>query len=549
MRFDSRCRFTAVVLFALALPAFAVGSEDSSSEPRVLEVMVLMRDGVRLATTVYLPSGDGPWPVVMSRTPYSRERSGARSSERFIERGFAYAIQDQRGRFGSEGEYTPHESEIEDGYDSVEWAAGQSWSTGKVGMTGASAMGIAANLAACSAPPHLEAAWVVVAPQSLFFEGRFIGGVFKEADTGTWMRSQGMSEEAVTAYRKRVVLDDRWLETDTIFCRHDIEIPIYNVGGWYDLFSSGNIANFQYLQAWGQEGARGNQKLMMGPFGHGQVRGDLEYPGTEGLRGRGEEELRWFDYWLKGIDNGILEEPAVSYYQMAAARIGAFSKKNGYRTSRTWPPDAPPRRYLYLAAGGRLQETPPSEAEASTAYDFDPAAEPVATVGGLNLTLPLGPMDQREIGERSDYLRFTTEPLSADVEIAGKIDLELWVSSDALDTDFMVKVVDVYPDGYEALVLDTAVRARYRHGRRAEDVSWLKPGEPTVMNVDLWHSAITFEKGHRIAVHIASSNYPRFEINPNTGEAPGERAMEPRVARNVIHHDAAHPTALLLPVR
>ena len=146
MRFDSRCGLEAVVLFALALPLCAVGSEDSSSDPQVLEVMVPMRDGVRLATTVYLPSGDGPWPVVLSRTPYSRERSGAGRSERFVENGLAFAIQDQRGRFGSEGEYTPHENEIEDGYDSVEWAAAQPWSTGKVGMTGASALGIAANL-------------------------------------------------------------------------------------------------------------------------------------------------------------------------------------------------------------------------------------------------------------------------------------------------------------------------------------------------------------------------------------------------------------------
>ena len=180
MRFASRSRFIAVFLLALALPALTLGSEDSSADPQILEVMVPMRDGVRLATTVYLPSGDGPWPVVLSRTPCSRERSGARSGERFIEHGFAFAIQDQRGRFGSEGEYTPHENEIEDGYDSVEWAGVQSWSTGKVGISGASALGIAANLAACSAPPHLKAAWVVVAPRSLFYEGRFIGGIFNK---------------------------------------------------------------------------------------------------------------------------------------------------------------------------------------------------------------------------------------------------------------------------------------------------------------------------------------------------------------------------------
>ena len=325
---------------ALALSPFTFAAEDSTSE-RVLDLMVPMRDGVKLATTAYLPGGEGPWPVVLSRTPYSRERSGASTAKRFTDNEYVFVIQDQRGRFGSEGVYTPHENELHDGYDTVEWAAQQSWSTGKIGMTGASALGIATNLAAAAAPPHLTAAYVVVAPQSLFYEGRFIGGVFKEADTGNWMRGQGLSEDAVIAYRKRVILDQRWLDTDTVFHRHNVSIPIYNVGGWYDLFSSGNISNFQYLQQWGRDGARGNQKLLMGPFGHGQVRGDLEYVGTSGLRGQGDEEKRWFDYWLKGMDNGIMDEPAVTYYQMAAARKGAFSDKNGFRETETWPPNKP----------------------------------------------------------------------------------------------------------------------------------------------------------------------------------------------------------------
>ncbi len=543
---------TSLLAVSLIVPAWSaptqavaalVAADDTT---RTLEAMVPMRDGVRLATTIYLPEGGGPWPVVLSRTPYDRTRS-APTSERYTSADFVYVVQDQRGRYASEGEYVPHENEIEDGYDTVEWAAEQPWSTGRVGMTGASALGIAANLAASSAPPHLTAAYVVVAPQSLFYEGRFIGGVFKEADTGNWMRGQGVSEEAITAYRKRVLLDDRWLETDTIFVRPRIEIPIYNVGGWYDLFSSGNIDNFRYLQEWGRPGARGRQKLMMGPFGHGRVQGDLVYEGTEGLRGNADEEIRWFDYWLKGVDNGIMEEPAVTWFQMAAARTGHFSDKNGWRRASTWPPpEARPQR-LYLTDGGGLSVDPPAASSSSTAWSHDPT-NPVPTVGGLNLTLPLGPKDQREIGDRPDYLRFVSEPLNEDLVVAGKIDLELWAASDGPDTDFMVKVVDVYPDGYEALVLDTAQRARYRCGRRSKDVCMLTPGEPTRMDVDLWYSAITFEKGHRIAVHVASSNYPRFEINPNTGEPPGEETLAPRVARNQVFHDAQRPTALIVSV-
>jgi hypothetical protein len=527
----------------------AVRAAEDGAAARVVEAMVPMRDGVRLATTIYLPAGAGPWPSILARTPYSRARSGAASSARYNDAGFAWVIQDQRGRFDSEGEYRPHEVEREDGYDTVEWVAAQPWSNGKVGMTGASALGIAANLAAAAAPPHLVAAYVVVAPSSLFYEGRFIGGVFKEADTGNWMRGQGVSEDEVVAYRKRVLLDARWEATDLVFHRDQIQVPIYNVGGWYDLFSAGNIANFRYLQEWGREGARGRQKLLMGAFGHGALQGDLEYADAGTLRGREGDELRWFEYWLEGIDNGIMDEPAVTYYQMAAARKGAAStaKGNRYLTAATWPPPGSRPVRWYLHEGRRLAPAAPGEDGGASSYSFDPA-RPVPTVGGPNLTLPIGPMDQRAIGRRDDYLRFETEPLVEDLTLAGKLDVELWVASDGPDTDFMVKLVDVYPDGYEALVIDTAQRARYRGGRRAEDVEVLEPGQPTRLPIDLWNTAITIEEGHRLALHVTSSNHPRFEVNPNTGEPPGEERSTPRIARNTIFHDARHPSAVVLPV-
>jgi hypothetical protein len=333
-------------------------------------------------------------------------------------------------------------------------------------------------------------------------------------------------------------------------------VPIYNVGGWYDLFSAGNIANFRYLQEWGREGARGRQKLLMGAFGHGALQGDLEYPNAGTLRGREGDELRWFDYWLKGIDNGIMDEPPVTYYQMAAARKGAAAAREGaapsaggnrYLTAETWPPPGSRARRWYLRPGRRLAPEAPGEDGGATSYSFDPA-RPVPTVGGPNLTLPIGPMDQRAIGERDDYLRFETTTLTADLTLAGKLDVELWVASDGPDTDFMVKLVDVYPDGYEALVIDTAQRARYRGGRRAEDVAPLVPGKPARLSIDLWNTAITIEKGHRLALHVTSSNHPRFEVNPNTGEPPGGGTLPPRVARNTIYHDARHPSAVILPV-
>lgn len=534
-----------LLVCALWLSSSAVATaQETKSTIQTTEFMVEMRDGVKLATTVFLPDDTGPWPVILTRTPYGKDRGGGRAAGRYTTAGYAYVTQDQRGRFRSEGEYTPHENELDDGYDTVEWIARQPWSNGRVGATGGSAMGISANLAAASDPPHLVAAFTRVAPRSLFYEGRFIGGAFKEQDTGGWMRGQNVSEEEIDLYRRRVVLDERWKRTDLIFHRHNIDIPIYNSGGWYDLFGLGNVTNFQYLQDWGREGALGNQRLMMGPIGHGGLSGDIAYPNS---RIESDEEMRWFDHWLKGVDNGVDEEPAVRYYMMASARKGSASDKNGWRTAETWPPNASRRVRYYLTQNHGLSTTAPTAHKSSLSYRFDPS-NPVQTLGGLNLRGERGPMDQRAVGERSDYLRFQTAPLSEDLVIAGKIDLELWASTDGLDTDFVAKLIDVYPDGYEALVLDMVIRTRFRKGRRPEDVQMMTPGKATKMTIDLWNSAITFEKGHRVAVHITSSNFPRYDVNPNTGEAAGESTIEPRIATNTIHLDADHPTAILLPV-
>ncbi len=537
-----RCLCTLPLLTALCPVSSAPADQQNGPTvpPAPKTVAVPMRDGVKLSTIIHLPAGKGPWPTILHRTPYGKSRDGGR----YATAGYVYVSQDQRGRGDSEGEYRPHEAEIEDGYDTVEWVASRPWCNGKVGMTGTSAPGIAANLAAASAPPHLTAAFVRVAPHSLFYEGRVIGGVFKEADTGNWMRRQGVSEEAINAYKKRVVLDDRWERTDLVFHRSKIRIPVYNAGGWYDLFSYGSVTNFHFLQNRGHANARGKQRLMMGPVGHGRLRGDLEYPGA---RLKSDEELRFFEHWLKEADNGLADEPPVRYYMMASARRGAASAKNGWRTAETWPPGASRPVRFYLTEDLALRREKPAANGGSTTYSFDPR-NPVPTRGGLNLTLPLGPMDQRPIGPRPDYLRFQTGPLSRDLVVAGKIDLELWAATDGPDTDFMVKLVDVYPDGYEALVLDTALRTRYRFGRRAADVKMMSPNRPEKLLIDMWHTAITFEKGHRVAVHITSSNSPRFEVNPNTGEAPGESRLAPREAANTIFHNAAGPTALVMSV-
>lgn len=528
--------------------------------PGAVEEYAAMRDGTKLAANVYKPAGKGPWPVIMTRTPYLKDgrtdpekdprglkakEQLAKQARRYTDAGYVYVLQDVRGKGRSQGFYAAFQNDVEDGYDSVEWAAAQPWSNGKVGLTGGSAMGITSNEAAMAAPPHLVAAYVVVAPQDLL-RNSYMGGVLKEKDSIGWQRQQGIAEEVLDQGRRRVVDDTFWNRTAMSANAKYIRIPIYNVGGWYDIFNRGNIANFEYLQNQGAKGARGAQKLMMGPFGHGPLSGGLEYPGQDRLSLGGDQEIRWFDYWLKGQDNGIMDEPPVSYFMMAAAEKGAYSPKNRMLQSANWPPAYREVRY-YLEADKSLSPRPPSAGEAKIAYRFDPA-NPVPTVGGANLTFDRGPMDQRAIPARQDYLRFETPVLDRDVVVAGPVKVELYGATDGPDTDFMAKLVDVYPDGYEALVLDAPIRARYRHGRMPDEVKLMTPGAPEPLVIDLWNTAITFEKGHRIAVHVTSSNSPRFEVNPNTGEGPGEHRLPPRVAVNSVYMDAAHPSALVLPV-
>jgi predicted acyl esterase len=510
-------------------------------------VQVAMRDGVKLATDVYLPRGEGTWPALLTRTPYNKN-GVQRLAARVTRAGYALVAQDVRGRYASEGRYVPFEDDMLDGYDAVEWVAAQKFCTGKVGIFGASASGITSNLAAAAAPPHLSAAYVVVAPDSLYYRSRFVGGAFKESHSAGWLRAQGLGPDRIAEYRRRACLDQRTKDTDFLFHRQNVRVPIFNVGGWHDIFAGGTLSDFVYLQNEGRDGARGRQKLFMGAFGHGQLEGDLEYPnGARALAANGiDDQLRWWDYWLKGVDNGIMREPPVTYYLMAAARKGHASPKNRLVTADTWPPKSDPTRY-YLREDFGVSPRPPESAAASHTYSFEPA-NPVPTVGGQNLGRDVGPKDQRAIKPRPDYLRFQTEPLADDVVVAGHVEMELWAATDGPDTDFVVKLVDVYPDGYEALILDYPLRTRFRFGREPKDVKMMTPDQPERLTIDMWSTANVFEAGHRIGVHVTSSNYPRFDVNPNTGGPIGEDKPATRTARNTIYFDAAHPSAVVLPV-
>ena len=514
-----------------------------AADPKTEDSTVTTRDGIELATTVYLPAtGPGPWPCVLARTPYNKNGNKGQAVE-FVKRGYAFVAQDCRGKHKSKGKYDPFKNDPEDGHDTIEWIAKQPWSNGNVGMIGGSALGITSHLAATQASPHLKCAYVFVAESSARTETVYMGGVYRRELNDGWLTSQGAMfsiKESTNNPPSSRHWD--WREMKRFHPR--IRIPIFEVGGWFDIFTQGSIDSFVGLQSNGSGIAAGNQKLVLGPWAHGPIGGRLKFPKDDvGPYLAGDEVYRWFDRWLKNEKNGIDQEPAVRYYVLGDPESPG-APGNEWRTAEAWPPPARVRSY-FLSSDRKLKIEPPKGAESSTAYTYDPK-NPVPTAGGGNLILGgKGPMDQRQIGEREDYLRFTTEPLEEAMEVTGRIYADLCVESDAPDTDFTAKLVDVYPDGYEALLCDGILRARYREGLDRE--VFLKPGEVVRVRVDLWSTSIVFNKGHRVALHVSSSNDPRFDPNPNTGK-PTRADGETRPARNTLHHDEEHPSRVLLPI-
>jgi predicted acyl esterase len=516
--------------------------ERSTAAETQQTVMVPMRDNVSLATDIYLPEGTGPWPTVLSRTPYNK-LGNLGTAKKFVAAGFAFVSQDCRGRFKSEGQYNPFRTCHHDGYDTVEWIASQPWSNGKVGMAGGSAVGITTNLAATQVPPHLVCGYVVVAPASARRHTVYNGGVYRKELNDGWLAAMNATD-AIAETMQNPPGSALWDWREIGDFHDQIQIPICNVGGWFDIFSQGTIDNFVGLQNNGAGLAAGNQKLIMGPTGHGPLNGRLKFPDA-GRGGFGvDHQLRWFSRWLKGDRNGIDDEPPVRYY-MLGDTADPDAPGNEWRDAVAWPPPSRPTAYC-LHNDHRLSTLPPAAAAAgSMTYTYDPQ-QPVPTIGGANLISGgKGPMDQREIGERQDYLRFQTDVLASPVEVAGRVSVDLYVSTDAPDTDFTAKLVDVYPDGYEALICDGIIRTRYRHGIDREE--WMEKDKVEKVRIDLWSTAIIFNTGHRIALHVSSSNDPRYDPNPNTGR-PLRADDEKRVAQNTIHFSEQQPSRLLLPV-
>jgi predicted acyl esterase len=538
-----------------AAPDKSVGADawrrqvDAFERPPVAEtVMIPMRDGKLLATDLFKPAGSGPFPVILSRTPYDRTKHGA-GGVSFVRDGFVFASQDMRGRFASQGENLPFVGcgwgEHQDGADTLAWLRKQPWCDGRIGTIGGSAGGITQNLLAGAAPEGLKAQHIAVAAANLYLDASYIGGAFRKADVENWLTGNHFDPQALEIMRAHPCYDGYWRTLDTTQKFSQMTAPAIHVGGWFDMFAQATIDEFAGRQHDGGPGARGAQKLIMGPWTHGIGQmpvGELQFPGAARAPAR-YDAGRWFAHYLCGEANGVESEPAVAYYVMGDANEPG-APGNEWRFADDWPvPSTESAAYLTRAGGFTLVK-PEGAEEAFREYTFDPA-DPCPTVGGNNLTIQRGPMDQSRIESRPDVLTFTSEPLREPVEVTGRVKAALFVSSTAADTDLSVRLCDVYPDGRSYLIAEGMLRLRHR--RSLEKPEPLAPGKVEEVTVDCWSTSIVFNKGHRLRATVTSSNYPRFDVNPGTGAAWSEACEKVRQV-NRIYCDVAHPSRLLLPL-
>lgn len=534
-----------------------------------LDVKVTMRDGVRLSTNIYRPDTKGTFPVLLARSPYGNGGAGNRDAHFFASRGYVVVVQDTRGRAESEGIFNANQHEALDGYDTQQWIGNQAWCNGKIGTFGGSYVGFTQWMPAQLQSPYL----VTMVPTVTFSDlhdvvyqnGAFRLDLFtpwsmemthpynlKYSDLADKMDSVLMTLPLIEQDRAmgwRISFLRDWLshpEHDLFWDRtsineyNNIRTSVYHIGGWYDILLEGTINNYLKMTAPGidPEISR-RQKLLIGPWIHSMGKrkiGELDF-GDESAFNSTDIRLRWFDSQLKGLDNGIMEEPPVKIFVMGI---------NQWRHENEWPLTRTDYQNYYfhsrgkantLHGDGRLDTKPPKK-ETQDVFDYHPE-DPVPTIGTM------GPYDQRSVEERPDVLVYTTPALKKDLEVTGPVNAIIFASSSAVNTDFTAKLVDVYPDGMAIRICEGIIRADHRDPDAPP--SNILPGEIYEYQIDLWATSNVFLKGHRIRVEISSSNFPRFDRNLNTGMYfATDTTMT--TAEQVIYHSPDCPSHIILPV-
>jgi len=512
-------------------------------------VMIPMRDGHELPTDLYFPGENlSEYPCVLVRSPAGRTEPFVLFHVSLIKDGYVVAIQETRSANDKEGKtfpwWTDGWGELQDGYDTVEWLAQSPYCNGKIGTAGMSALGITQNMLAPSAPPSLKCQHIGVAASSVYHHGLFPGGQLLKDQVEGWLGRYAWDHGVYCCAINQPFYNDFWKRMNTVDVAENIDVPAVHYGGWYDVFLQGTIDGFVSRQEKGAEGARGKQKLLLGPWTHYWPKvttlGDFDVP-AQGYQPPVDLSLTtWLDIHLKGDSKKADELPAVTYYVMGPFD-GTESKGNVWKTSDVWP--VPHEKTpFYLTLDHKLDPKGAPHVKHALMYQCDPD-DPVPTVGGRNLFLEAGAKDQREIEARKDVLVFTTEPLEEDLEITGSVITKLFLTSSHEDTDVVVRLTDVYPDGRSILITDGIYRTGLDHCLGCVSSS----EEPREIEVDLWATSIVFAKGHRIRISITSSNYPRFEKNFNTGVV-GSYSGKSEIAENTIHLGRNYPSHIELPV-
>ncbi|OUD05022.1 CocE/NonD family hydrolase [Streptomyces swartbergensis] len=541
-----------------------------------------MRDGTVLRADVYRPGDTGPWPVLLSRLPYGKQTplmGVVLDPLAAARRGFIVVIQDTRGRFASDGEWEPWTYEESDGYDTVRWAAALPGSNGSVGMIGGSYFGNTQWMAALSKPPELQA----IAPLITWSDpddGLWTrGGAIELGMTASWSLMQG-ADTLMRRHRtdldglvsgitglvrdldglasggyaelpagrfpafarhdlpelgyERSRREPDWARSCRVAGRHDeVDLPTFQLGGWYDIFSQGTLDNFTAMRRAGRSAT-----LVMGPWTHTNwqhVVGDVNFgfaAHSEYMGMRGRVHDMQFDWFRRTLGEGEPLEPDTGNVLLFVMGI------NQWRVETEWPLSRAVDTDFHLRADGRLTPEPPSTAEQPEEFTYDPM-NPVPTTGGaiyMSDDFRPGPLDQTAVEAREDVLVFTTEPLTEDVEVTGRVRAVLFAATDGPSTDWVARLCDVDENGVSRNVADGIVRVRAA-----------TPGEAAEHVVDLWSTSIVFRTGHRIRVQVTSSNFPRWDRNLNTGE-PEESATTARAARQRVFHDPARPSRIVLPV-
>lgn len=528
-------------------------------------VRVAMRDGIHLDTNIFLPLSGTRWPTILVRTPYSKGSGLLAGYQTFIDHGYAVVVQDIRGRYGSEGVFNPMAREGPDGSDTINWIAKQPWSDGSVGMSGGSYLGFAQWEAALENNPHLKAIFPSVSGSDAYLD-RFYstGGALKLGQRLQWFSAnvaapgfhvppfdeyvrhlplknadRAATGHPVEAYQKAIAhptYDTFWKKLSVRARLGEIRASVFAMGGWYDNYVEGDLAAFSELSRLGR-----HPQLVIGPWPHNMSEkfagADFGPQANAPIR---RYQWQWFDHVLKSPPSTAATE------FVGPLRIFVMGV-NKWRDEKEWPLARSRPTPLYLASRGELLDEAP-QADAPERYIYDPR-NPVPTRGGAVCcdpkVLPWGPMDQRPVEARRDVLSYTGPVLKRDLEVTGPVKVLLYASTTARDTDFTAKLVDVFPDGDARNLTDGILRLRYRAG--VDHPALAKPGETYALSIDAGQTSNVFRAGHRIRLEISSSNFPRFDRNPNTGGNLGDETYL-KQARQTIFHDKTHPSQLILPV-